>query len=178
MWLYSQEDDVFNNIRMQGHSHVNMATNPSLVDVTHQEKILEQLEDDMFYIFMIWNKSFQYNVKIYDLKKNCIFDNSCTSIKMLEGGVDLNDFISSANELVKNKSYSAAPATTVNNKNEKVSDKKKTEPKTSKPVTKIGAGWSGKDGYSDHNSKNGRGYYGQYDGYYDYYKHYYGGDEE
>ena len=31
-WLMDHEDDVFNNIRMQGHSHVNMSTSPSVVD--------------------------------------------------------------------------------------------------------------------------------------------------
>ena len=39
-WLMSHDDDVFNNIRMQGHSHVNMATNPSSVDLSLYERIL------------------------------------------------------------------------------------------------------------------------------------------
>ena len=69
-WLYQHDDEVFNNIRMQGHSHVNMGVSPSGVDTTHQEQILEQLEDDMFYIFMIWNKSFNHYFKVYDMKNS------------------------------------------------------------------------------------------------------------
>ena len=56
MWLMKQEDDVFNNIRMQGHSHVNMSTSPSSVDLNLYDGILSQLDSDMFYIFMIYNK--------------------------------------------------------------------------------------------------------------------------
>ena len=41
-----------------GHSHVNMGTSPSSVDLNHQEEILRMLGDNDFYIFMIWNKSF------------------------------------------------------------------------------------------------------------------------
>ena len=48
MWLMKQEDDVFNNIRMQGHSHVNMSTSPSSVDLNLYDGILSQLDSDMF----------------------------------------------------------------------------------------------------------------------------------
>ena len=65
-WLYTHDDEVFNNIRMQGHSHVNFSTTPSGVDTTHQEKILSQIDENMFYIFMIWNQKFEKNIKIFD----------------------------------------------------------------------------------------------------------------
>lgn len=43
-WIMDNaEDDRFNNIHMQGHSHVNMAPNPSSVDLNHQEEILNML---------------------------------------------------------------------------------------------------------------------------------------
>ena len=60
-WLMSHDDDVFNNIRMQGHSHVNMAVSPSSVDLSLYERILDQLGSDMFYIFMIKNATGNYN---------------------------------------------------------------------------------------------------------------------
>lgn len=159
-WLYSQEDDVFNNIRMQGHSHVDMGASPSTVDVAHQEKILEQLEDDMFYIFMIWNKSFKYDVRIYDRKKNRVFDNSCTSIKMLDGGVGLSEFIQSANKLVQEKTYVPAPATKA--KGTGTTPATKGSDATQKPVSKIGAGWKGK---SNTEYYNGYCYYDDYGNY-------------
>ncbi len=103
-WLYGLEDEQFNNMRMQGHSHVNMGVTPSSVDLTHQAKILEQLEDDMFYIFMIYNKSLQRTVKIYDMKKNILFEDSDVAVEV-EGDSSLTEFEKSAKEMVVNKTY-------------------------------------------------------------------------
>jgi len=101
-WLMQFEDEDFFNIRMQGHSHVNMGVYPSAVDITHQEKILNQLENDMFYIFMIWNKSFNKHIKIYDLKKNILFE--AADIDVVIRG-DMGKFLTDAKEKVKNKVY-------------------------------------------------------------------------
>lgn len=87
-WLMTQEDDVFNNIRMQGHSHVNMATNPSSVDNSLYERLLEQLDDTMFYIFLIYNKKGDKTVKIYDLAKNILFETSDVTVKVLDDESD------------------------------------------------------------------------------------------
>lgn len=103
MWLMSQEDGVFNNIRMQGHSHVNMGTAPSGVDITHQEKILDQLEDDMFYIFMIWNKRGDKTIKIYDLGKNILFDTMDITVNVQDDGLGLSAFMEDAKQLVQDK---------------------------------------------------------------------------
>lgn len=108
MWLMQHDDDVFNNIRMQGHSHVNMGTSPSSVDLTHQEKILEQLEDDMFYIFMIWNKRGEKNVKIYDLAKNVLFDGNDVTVKVSGDSIGISKFLTEAKEMVKNKPFISA----------------------------------------------------------------------
>lgn len=102
-WLMSQEDEVFNNIRMQGHSHVNMGTTPSGVDVTHQEKILDQLEDDMFYIFVIWNKRGEKTIKIYDLAKNVLFDTNDVIVEITDKGLGLSAFLEDAKKLVQEK---------------------------------------------------------------------------
>lgn len=83
-WLMKHDDDVFNNIRMQGHSHVNMAVSPSSVDTSLYDRILGQLTDDMFYIFMIWNKKGDKTVKIYDLKKNILFDTADCEIEVIK----------------------------------------------------------------------------------------------
>lgn len=101
-WLYSQPDEVFNNLRMQGHSHVNMGVSPSSVDTTHQEKIMRQLDDDMFYIFMIWNKSFTKWVKVYDFAKNTMFETSDLDVKIISEDCDLDAFLKDAKGLVKN----------------------------------------------------------------------------
>lgn len=102
-WLMSHEDDVFNNIRMQGHSHVNMGTTPSAVDIAHQEKILDQLEDNMFYIFMIWNKRGEKTVKIYDLSKNILFDGEDVAVEVRFDDESLSTFLSEAKKMVADK---------------------------------------------------------------------------
>lgn len=88
-WLMQHDDETYNNIRCQGHSHVNMAVVPSGVDLQFYESILSQLNDDMFYIFMIWNKKGDRTIKIYDLAKNILFDNSC-EVKVLKNSETLD----------------------------------------------------------------------------------------
>lgn len=98
LWLAQNDDDErFQNLFCQGHSHVNMGVTPSAVDLTHQEEILEQLGPDDFYIFMIWNKSGSANIRIYDLQKNIQFDNA--DIKHYVIG--MGGFIEGAKEMVK-----------------------------------------------------------------------------
>lgn len=88
MWLMNHEDDVFNNIRMQGHSHVNMGVTPSGVDNSLYERILEQLDDEMFYIFLIYNKKGDKTFKIYDLAKNILFETGDVTVKVLDDDAD------------------------------------------------------------------------------------------
>ena len=111
-WLMSQDDDTFNNIRMQGHSHVNMGVSPSSVDENLYESILTQLDDKMFYIFQIWNKKGDKTCKIYDLAKNIMFDTTDCEIKIIttvpadvkiEGGTDEEQ--SAMLEALKNLRY-------------------------------------------------------------------------
>lgn len=105
-WLYSFDDDTFNNIRFQGHSHVNMGTTPSAVDLTHQNSILEQLNDEMFYIFIIINKKHDKTIKIYDLAKNMLFETKDVTIQFIDDGLGLREFISEAKSMVTEKTYS------------------------------------------------------------------------
>lgn len=97
------EDERFFDIRMQGHSHVNMTVSPSSVDLTHQEAILEQLSDKLFYIFMIWNKRGESNIKIYDLAKNILFENTDIEIELLDDGYGIKSFIKEAKLRVKDR---------------------------------------------------------------------------
>lgn len=94
-------DPIFNNIRMQGHSHVDFATNPSGTDLAHQEKILDQLMDNDFYIFIICNKRFERTAIIYDLENNVLYENGDITVTIGESGVDLDEFMRGAREMVK-----------------------------------------------------------------------------
>lgn len=156
-WLYALDDDQFNNLRMQGHSHVGFSTTPSGVDETHQEKILSQLDDDMFYIFMIWNKKFEHTIKIYDMLNNTLYEDKDIKIFIGNEGVDLDAFIKGAKDTVKPKyqygNYAVQSGngqqTGFGSTNTKVTpDAKKGQGKSkSKPKEKekpaIGRGWQG-----------------------------------
>lgn len=105
-WIEANIDDErFLDIRMQGHSHVNMGVSPSSVDLTHQELILDQLSDKMFYIFMIWNKRGDSNIKIYDLAKNVLFETDDINVVVLDDGYGVDAFVKEAKAQVKEKSY-------------------------------------------------------------------------
>ena len=100
MWLMQQPDEIFNNIRMQGHSHVRMSTSPSSVDTTWYEQILDQMKDDMFYIFMIWNKRREKTIKIYDLRENVLFETADVEVKVIHEDGGIMKFMDSAKEMV------------------------------------------------------------------------------
>lgn len=100
MWLMTQEDEIFNNIRMQGHSHVNFGTSPSGVDTTFYDQILQQLDDTMFYIFMIWNKRGEKTIKIYDMAKNVMFDTSDVTVTVMDDEIGIQKFISDAKQMI------------------------------------------------------------------------------
>ena len=82
-WLYAHEDEVFNNLRLQGHSHVNMGTTPSGVDNALYEAILSQITDNDYYIFLITNKSGDVNIWIYDMAQNIIFEKEDITVRVL-----------------------------------------------------------------------------------------------
>ena len=100
-WLMNFEDDIFNNIRMQGHSHVDMGVTPSGVDRTLYGKILDQLDDDMFYIFLIWNKSDEKTIEIYDFLENVMFETADIDIKIIEENIGAENFLKNAFDKVK-----------------------------------------------------------------------------
>lgn len=104
-WLYQHPDDVFNNIRMQGHSHVNMSVTPSSVDTTLYEGWLSQLDDTMFYIFLILNKRGEKMVKIYDMLENIYFETADVDIEVVDEGLGFGEFIDAAKEMVQVKTY-------------------------------------------------------------------------
>ena len=157
-WLYSDElDAVFNDIRMQGHSHVNMGVTPSSVDTNLYEHMLAQLDDTMFYIFMIWNKRGEHTIKIYDLAKNVLFEDKDVTVSIIDEEIGLDKFIKEAKEMVKTKTY-----TTYYKKDEKP-DKKDTKVDTSKQRGGLGKSCNDYNGFNNYYRKNWNSYYDYYD---------------
>lgn len=110
-----------NTMRYHGHSHVRMGTTPSSTDNTFQkdligrlngdgyteevrQRMMEELGESAFYIFMIWNKSREFNVRIFDLYNNVFYEGKEVSI-IADGMDDLNDFLADAKAKVKTRTY-------------------------------------------------------------------------
>ena len=130
-WLMENaEDERFYSIAMQGHSHVNMGVTPSGTDLKHQGDILDQLTDDMFYIFMIYNKKGEKNIKIYDLKKNVLFETSDIEVGIIDGVYGLDSFIKDAKKMVTERRYAGCQYYQSPSKNTSTNDVPSTVPKT------------------------------------------------
>lgn len=72
LWVTELEDEQFENMRMQGHSHVSMGVSPSGTDESYYDELISHVED--FYIVMIMNKRDEHLFRFYDIRNNVIFD--------------------------------------------------------------------------------------------------------
>lgn len=113
-WLISQPDEIFQNIRFQGHSHVNMGVTPSGVDTAFYDEILSQLEDDMFYIFMIINKREEKHVRIYDMLNNVFYGTKDVTVEVMNE-VGLNRLLAEAKQMVTRETYTPAATSAAKN---------------------------------------------------------------
>ena len=116
-WLYELDDTTFNKIRMHGHSHCNMGVSPSGVDDKHRQQILDQLEKDMFYIFMIWNKSLFVHTLIYDMAQNILYEDKDVVVKLIDDE-DLSEFMKDAKDKVQKFNKKNRRKTNINNMNQ------------------------------------------------------------
>ncbi len=170
-WINFLPDNIFNQMRFHGHSHVNMAVSPSEVDMKYRRDIIRNFGSkrsknrDDFYIFLIINKSGCVSAQIYDLKNNSLYtkDDLHTEIVLdvvFGDGSRISDFLEEAASVVK----TPAPIPS-------------TSP-TAAPLSK-GKGGSKPQEKKDRHPVNGYGIK-DYDGYdYSYgYKHYSGRYEE
>lgn len=73
LWVGALPDEQFNNMRGQGHSHVNMQVSPSGVDTGYYDDLLSTMSKG-FYIFMILNKKEDMFLQLIDLDTNLIYD--------------------------------------------------------------------------------------------------------
>lgn len=118
-WTRSVPFEQYNEMLVDAHSHVNMSVSPSQTDLNNWKSIMEKVPQDGFYIFMIWNKSGQHHCKVYDLKKNILFENEDVDIVIGGELIGLDAFIKDARDKCKSKVYTyqknvpaAAPAQT------------------------------------------------------------------
>lgn len=103
-WNDSLPDDVFSQIRLQGHSHVSMGVTPSGRDLSDWNATLQRFKQvpDMFYIFMIVNKQGDRTIVVYDMKNNVMYENS--DVDLIVDDMDLDGFIAEAKKMVSSSS--------------------------------------------------------------------------
>ena len=130
-WFESLPTETLLNIRCDFHSHVNMGTSPSGTDDKDVKAVVNNLDDDAFRIFMIWNKKLEFTCQIFDMAKNLHFGTEDVVVDVLS--CEIADFINEANELVKKKvttyqSTKSNSSTTKKSETKKASkDKKESE---------------------------------------------------
>lgn len=106
-WIAEQlmHNEHFNDIRFHGHSHVNMATNPSGIDTKYQEDMLTQVQD--YYIYMIFNKRGDMYACIYDLEANKFYERDDIIIKST-----ISPYTAIAKQMLKDNVSNATPVVT------------------------------------------------------------------
>lgn len=85
-WTEELDDETFNNMRFQGHSHVNMGAFPSGTDTNYYNDMIQVLSKNDFYIFMILNKSGDMYILLYDLAKNIVYNKNDIDVKIIATG--------------------------------------------------------------------------------------------
>jgi hypothetical protein len=83
-WLQNLDDDVFNSLRCQAHSHVNMGVTPSTVDMNFYEDLVASLPDNSYYIFLVMNKSQDIYALIYDKVTNMLYTKEDIDVIVLD----------------------------------------------------------------------------------------------
>lgn len=102
-WQLTIPTETYNKIRMQGHSHVNMAVSPSGTDHQTYQKILEILGKDDFYLFLIINKRGNIWMQFFDMKQNILFENK--DLELERCSTDADAWVDEQLKLVKKPDY-------------------------------------------------------------------------
>ena len=108
-WSLKLEDEVYNSLRFQGHSHVNMGVSPSGTDLNTYQNFLDQLGKNDFYIFMILNKKSEFNIMVYDYTQNILFENKDCYVDVITPQGSLTQWVEESMKLVEHKIEKSYP---------------------------------------------------------------------
>lgn len=70
-------------LRLHGHSHVNMNVFSSGVDDKYQKDLLAKVDDGDYYIFFIMNKKMEMCIFLYDFEQQVMFDKNDIEFKII-----------------------------------------------------------------------------------------------
>lgn len=73
-----------NQMRLHGHSHVNMNVYSSSIDDGYQSELITKVEDGDFYIFLVLNKRMEMYPLLYDFDKQILFEGTDIQIEILD----------------------------------------------------------------------------------------------
>lgn len=106
-WTDTLDDDTFNAMRFQGHSHVNMGVTPSAVDTRYYDEQIATLSENDFYIFLVINKKQEIYKLIYDLETNTLYENTDIEVIVLDNDSEnlTEDVKASIKEHITSKVY-------------------------------------------------------------------------
>lgn len=99
-------DDQAEFLHFQAHSHVNMSTSPSSVDLENQASTVKNMGGKGFYLFQIWNKSLDINSFLYDLDNNVFYDKNDIEVIVEDDEFgSITGFINSLKDKVASMTY-------------------------------------------------------------------------
>lgn len=102
----SLTDEQAEFLHFQAHSHVNMATSPSSVDLENQASTVKNMGGKGFYLFQIWNKSLDINSFLYDLDNNIFYDKNDIEVIVEDDEFgSITGFINSLKDKVASMTY-------------------------------------------------------------------------
>ena len=139
-FMESLTDEQAENMFMQAHSHVNMATNPSSVDIAHQAKIVSLMstrKTKKFQIFQIWNKQLKCTSMIYDFANNIYYEDKDIIVDILfdyKSDFLATNFVNNAKKLVTVRSYTTQGKTGTSYNTGVAKKEEKKEEKKEKPA--------------------------------------------
>lgn len=161
-WNMSIDDETFRNLRMHGHSHVNMGVSPSATDTAfYNDEILTELSDGDFYIFVIWNKKNERTIKIYDYEKNILFETSDVTVMVENNGIGIEDLVADAKSKLKTKPIAPPKVPSVPSTVQQSNFSKATETKSKSKYKKKEI--NSRSGYNYSSPYYGYSYYNDYD---------------
>ena len=95
-WMTDLLSDSFfkiEDLRMHGHSHVNMPVYSSGIDDKYQEDLLSQITDGDYYLFLILNKMHEIYALLYDYRTQILYTKEDMLISIVDkNGKNINDF--------------------------------------------------------------------------------------
>lgn len=116
-WINKLSDAEFNDLRFHGHSHVNMGVGASSTDMKYRDDVITNCGREGFYIFMIFNKKYEWSAQIYDLENNALYDTNQISLEVCSESLGfLSSFIEEAKKLATEAPKTEAPKTVTPNK--------------------------------------------------------------